>query len=102
MQTALFSPCSTRSFGATPFARNSVSRSVMYWVGFCFVAIVAVSDMASLLLIDICWEGISILLLRVQRGKRSSALTASQARNRAVGILLGAHPACGPSSRGYP
>src|SRR5579863_9901177 len=49
LQTGFCSPSSTRNFGATPFARNSFSWSEMYCVGFCFVAIVAVSDMRRLL-----------------------------------------------------
>src|SRR5260370_25880048 len=49
MHSGFCSPSSTRSFGATPFARNSFSWSVTYCRGFCFDAIGAVSDMIALL-----------------------------------------------------
>src|SRR2546422_4700022 len=49
MQTGFCSPSSTRSLGATPLARSSFSSSATYCKGFCFVAIVAVSDMVALL-----------------------------------------------------
>src|SRR5207245_11157329 len=49
MQTGFCSPSSTRSLGATPFARNSFSSSVTYCKGFSLDVIVAVSDMPTLL-----------------------------------------------------
>src|SRR6267143_5593032 len=49
IQTGFCSPSSTRSFGATPFARSSFNWSVMYSMAFCFDVIVAVSDMMALL-----------------------------------------------------
>jgi hypothetical protein len=41
-----------RSFGATPFSRNSFNWSVTNCKGFCFEVIVAVSDMIALLEVD--------------------------------------------------
>src|SRR5260370_31352689 len=49
MHTGFCSPSSTRSFGATPFARSSLSWSDTYCRGFCFDGIVAVSDTVALL-----------------------------------------------------
>src|SRR5580700_1742027 len=44
------SPCNTRSFGATPFARKSFSASETNCNGFCFVLCTAVSLIAFLFL----------------------------------------------------
>src|SRR5580704_16652371 len=55
MQTGFCSPSSTRSFGATPFPRNSFNWSEMYCVGFLFVVCVPASlIIGPLTLRDLC------------------------------------------------
>src|SRR5215467_3925042 len=91
MQTGFCSPSRMRSFGATPFERCSLNWSVTYCKGFCLVANVAVSDMASLLVVGISREGVSILLHPWPRSKPPNRAPARHFRQRHSGPnLLGA------------
>src|SRR5215472_1460577 len=92
MQTGFCSPSRMRSFGATPFERSSLNWSVTYCKGFCLVANVAVSDMASLLVVGIGREGVSILLHPCSRSKPLKCAPADHFRRDPAGTHFPASP----------
>src|SRR5580704_3308996 len=98
MHTGFCSPSSTRSFGATPFARNSLNWSAMYCVGFFFVVCVAVSD-----ILWLPWDefaGEAILLHAKGLGQTAGFTTrflVTAVRSRIFGISLAARLECAPS-----
>src|SRR5580692_4296595 len=104
MHTGFCSPSSTRSFGATPFDRNSLNWSAMYCVGFFFVVCVAVSDIRWLLWNEFARESYFAPCGGLGANCRAFAprFLVTAVRSRILGISLSTRWGCAPSWHVFP